>query len=84
MGDEGTDTAPDARRVQEAAWRRLGPEGRVRLMLRLSDELREIAVAGFRDREPDLTEAEARGRMLRAVLGDTLFEAAYTARGRVA
>jgi hypothetical protein len=84
MWDEGNDTAPDARRAQEAAWRRLGPEGRVRLMLRLSDELRDIAVAGFRSRHPELTEAQARGRMLRAVLGDALYEAAYVSRGRVA
>ena len=69
-------------RAQESAWRRLGAEGRIRLMLQLSDELREVALAGIRGREPDLSEAQARGWLLRALLGDELYEAAYLARGR--
>jgi hypothetical protein len=84
MLDDLTDTAPDVRRAQESAWRRLGSEGRIRMMLQLSDELREVALAGIAHREPDLSEAEARGRLLRALLGDELYEAAYVARGRVA
>ncbi len=84
MFDDQPDTSPDARRAQESVWRRLGPEGRVELMARLSDELREIALAGIRSREPALTETQARGKLLRAVLGDELYEASYVARGRVA
>lgn len=84
MLDTLTDTAPDVRRAQELAWRRLGADGRVRLMLQMSDELREVALAGIRHREPELTETQARGRLLRTLLGDDLYEAAYVARGRVA
>jgi hypothetical protein len=83
MLDDLNDTAPDVRRAQESTWRRLGAEGRVRLMLQLSDELREVALAGIRRREPDLTETQARGRLLRTLLGDELYEVAYVARGRV-
>lgn len=72
MPDTLTDTAPDVRRAQESAWRGLGAEGRVRLMFQMSDELREVALAGIRRREPDLTETEARGRLLRTLLGDAL------------
>lgn len=84
MLDDLTDTAPDVRRAQESAWRRIGAEGRIRLMVKLSDELREVALAGIRSREPDLSDAQARGRLLRTLLGDELYEAAYVARGRVA
>lgn len=84
MFDDLTDTAPDVRRAQESVWRRLGAEGRVRLMLQLSDELREVALAGIRRREPDLSEAQARAKLLRTLLGDELYEAAYVARGRMA
>ncbi len=84
MLDTLTDTAPDVRRAQEFAWRRMGAEGRVRLMLQMSDELREVALAGIRRREPGLTETQARGGLLRTLLGDELYEAAYPSRGRVA
>ncbi len=84
MLDDLSDTAPDARRAQESAWHRLGAEGRIRLMFQLSDELREVALAGIRRREPGLSDTQARGRLLRIVLGDALYEAAYVARGRVA
>ena len=83
MPDDLTDTAPDVRRAQESSWRCLGPEGRIRLMLQLSDELREVALAGIRRREPHLNETQARGRLLRTLLGDELYEVAYVARGRV-
>jgi hypothetical protein len=78
------DTSPEARAAQEAVWRRLGPAGRVALMCRMSDEARVLTIAGIRHREPHLTELEAQGRMLRLVLGDELYEAAYVARGRIA
>lgn len=79
-----SDTSDDARRAQEAAWRRLGPEGRVRLMAEMSDDLRAVALAGIRARQSGLTDEEARGALLRLVLGDALYEAAYLARGRTA
>jgi hypothetical protein len=83
MFDDLTDTAPDVHQAQEAVWSRLEAEGRIRLMLQLSDELREVALDGIRRREPDLTETQARGRLLRTLLGDDLYAAAYVARGRL-
>lgn len=53
---ERRDTTPDARDVQREVWRRLGPEGRVQLVLEMSDALRRLALAGITDRHPDLDE----------------------------
>lgn len=39
-------------------------------MLRLSDDVREVALLGIRAPERDISEVEARGRLSRAVLGD--------------
>jgi hypothetical protein len=52
------DTSPDAAAVQEAAYRRAGPAGRLRIALELSDLVRALAAAGVRKRHPEYTEAE--------------------------
>ena len=63
--------------MQREAQRRLGPAGRVELAFEMSVEARRISIAGMRDRDPALSEAEARSRLLRRLLGDSLYEAAY-------
>jgi len=40
-----------------------------------------IAIAGVMTREPGITREAARRRVLRQILGDALFEAAYGSRG---
>ena len=54
------DSTPDALDVQRATWRRLGPEGRVRVALELSEDVRRVALAGERTRHPDWSRAELR------------------------
>ncbi len=46
------DTSAEAWEAQRAAWRRMGPEGRLRVALDLSDQLREIHLAGIIARNP--------------------------------
>jgi hypothetical protein len=71
------DTDTDAARVQIECWRRLGPAGRVALAIEMSDETRAIALAGLRRREPDLDDRAARMRLLRALFGAALTDAAW-------
>ncbi len=76
------DTSPDALAVQRAVLQRLGGARRVELAFEMSEQAREISVLGALAREPELTPAEARARMLRRLLGDALYEAAWPARRR--
>jgi len=77
------DTSEEAHAVQLAVHRAIGPAERVRLAFEMSARSREIAIAGILAREPGLAREEARARVLRRILGDALFEAAYVERGRV-
>ena len=77
MGFTRADTSPAAAAAQLEAWRRLGPAGRVELAARLSDEIRQVALAGIRHRHPDYSEGVAFRALLRLVLGDELVRAMW-------
>lgn len=49
------DTTPDARKAQQTALARLGPEGRLRAALEMSESVRRIRLAGLRARHPDVS-----------------------------
>jgi hypothetical protein len=71
------DTTLEAAAVQLEAWRRLGPEGRVELAARLSDEIRQVALTGICHRHPHYSESAAFRALLRLVLGDALVRALW-------
>ncbi len=75
------DTTPDAHLAQIEIWRAMSGADRVRLAIEMSERAREIAIAGVMAREPGISSDEARLRVLRQILGDALFEAAYGGRG---
>lgn len=52
------DTTPAAAAAQDAAYRRLGPAGRLHVALELSDLVRSLALAGMRRRHPDRSEEQ--------------------------
>jgi hypothetical protein len=58
MAIEPMDTPVTARNLQEQAHIRLGPEGRLRIALDLSEAVRDLRLAGIRSRYPDASEAE--------------------------
>jgi hypothetical protein len=66
------DTEANALKAQLTALRRLGPAGRVRLAVEMSEDARRIAFEGERRRHPELTAAEARLAVLRRVWGAEL------------
>jgi HEPN domain-containing protein len=71
------DTTREAFDAQRAAWRRLGPARRVELAFEMSEQAREISIRGALAREPGLAPEEARARLLRRLLGDALYRAAW-------
>jgi len=71
------DTSAEARRVQQERIRRMSPSRRVELAFALSEQAREISIAGIRSRDPSLTYEAARRILLRQLLGAELFDQAY-------
>jgi hypothetical protein len=57
------DTTPAAAALQLQAYRELGPAGRLRIALELSDLTHAMAIAGIRRRHPELSETEARRKL---------------------
>jgi hypothetical protein len=52
------------------------------LAIEMSERARAIAISGAMAREPGISRDEARLRVLRQILGDALFDAAYVHRKR--
>ncbi len=55
----------------------MGPERRAELAFEMSEQAREISIQGIRARDPELSYAEARAKLLRRLLGAELYDAAY-------
>lgn len=71
------DTSPDAERELIARWRAMTPEQKLRAAFAMSDAVRDLALAGIRQRYPH---ANAREQFLRLVIlqhGHDLAVAAY-------
>jgi len=66
------DTSVAARRVQIEALRRLDGPARLEMALRMSDDSREVTLAGIRHRHPDWTDAAVHQELLRLLLGPEL------------
>jgi hypothetical protein len=71
------DTTLEAARVQFDVLRRLGTEGRARLLLDLMENLRATLEAGIRLRHPDYNPEQIRWALLRLRLGDALFRQCF-------
>ena len=72
QGRMASDTEALASAAQVAAARRLGAAGRVRSAAEMSEDARRISIEGERRRHPELSEADARGRVLRRLWGEGL------------
>ena len=72
-----SDTSPEAHAAQIEVYRRMGPEGRVELAFRMSDNVRRIAAAGILDRHPEYSDEEVRWALFRLLHGDGIFLKAW-------
>jgi hypothetical protein len=71
------DTERMAQQAQVAAARKLGPEGRLRVAIDMSEDARRISIEGVRRRHPEYTEEEARRFVLRLLYGEELVSRAW-------
>ena len=62
MDERALDTTPEAHRVQRAALAELGPEGRFRAALAMSESVRRVVLSGLRRRHPDASDHELAAR----------------------
>ncbi len=77
------DTTREAREVQLEAVRRMAPEERLQRGLELAELVRALLAAGVRARHPEYSEEEVRLAVIRIVLGEKLFRAAYPHAGHI-
>ena len=71
------DTPRDIEQRQIDAWRRMPPSEKLSLVIRLSDTVRQLALAGVRQRYPDASPREQFLRLAMVTLGDDLARKAY-------
>ena len=69
------DTSAAARDIQVEALRRLDGPTRVRMALDMSEEARQVTLAGIRHRHPDWTDTAVHQELLRLLLGRELASA---------
>jgi hypothetical protein len=62
-----SDTSPEAEAVQIEIFRRMTGEERLLTAMRLSDELRDIALAGLKNRHPDMSEGDLENLFYREI-----------------
>lgn len=79
MSARSPDTSPDAFRVQQEVWRRMGPERRLSLAVSMSEDVRALSRAGIAARHPDYDAEEVRWAEFRLHLGNDLFARAFPA-----
>jgi hypothetical protein len=68
-GMRSNDTSPVAAALHEEAQRRIGPAGRLKIALELSDLTHTLATAGIRRRNPEYSLEEARRELARLLYG---------------
>lgn len=71
------DTSKDAALKQTEVLRSIGMEGRAELTFKLSENLRQITLAGIRHGHPDYTEQQVTQAYLKLILDPELFEQVF-------
>jgi hypothetical protein len=78
------DTSTEAHEAQMQAYRRMGPEGRVRIGFSMSEDIRRIAAQGIRSRHAEYTETQVQRALFRLLYGDELTRAVWPSEALVA
>jgi hypothetical protein len=71
------DTSPEAERVQIEIFRKMTPERRLRAASELGQVVRKLLVNGVRQRHPEYDDEQVRLAVIRLILPENLFLAAY-------
>jgi hypothetical protein len=67
------DTTLEAYRFLIQVWRRLGPEGRLRVSFEASNRLHELSAAGVRRRHPSYSDDQMQLAVTKLMLGEEVF-----------
>lgn len=67
-----TDTHPRARAILTSRFRAVGQERCLQMALQMSDEFREVAIAGVRSRNPTASDTDIQREVARLYLGREL------------
>lgn len=71
------DTSQKAEEIQIEILKKLGPEKRLELALKLFETEKKLLMEGIKKRHPDYTEKEVKFALIRLFLGDNLFSKVY-------
>jgi len=71
------DTTPEADHLQLEIFRRMGPEKRLQAGIELSQLCRKLLLEGVRMRHPEYNERQTKLAVIRLILPENLFLAAY-------
>ena len=72
-----SDTPPELQRIQIGLWRQMPPLEKAQAVSRISRNVRELSLAGIRQRHPSASEDECRLRYALLTLGRSLVSRAY-------
>ena len=75
----GLDTPPELQRMQVMLWRQMPPLEKAQAVVQVSRNVRELSLAGIRQRHPSASEPECRLRYALLTLGRSLACLAYPA-----
>ena len=67
-----TDTTPDAEKRQHEIFKRMSGERRLLLAMSFSDQLRDIAMEGLRQRHPSVSEENLKAIYFKEMFGVTI------------
>jgi len=68
------DTTLDAEKVQIAVLKKIGAEGRLKMTLELSDNIRDITMSGIRGRHPEYSEDMVMKALIKYLHGESVFK----------
>jgi hypothetical protein len=68
------DTTIDTAKAQLAALKRIGAEGRLRMTIELSDNIRDITISGIRKRHPEYSEDMVAKALIKCLHGEAIFK----------
>ena len=71
------DTSPDAVVRQFDVLKKMGTDGRARLTFELSDNLREVALSGIKQRHPEYSKQQLQKAYFKLILDRELFQKAF-------
>ena len=67
------DTTLDTEKVQLAVLKKIGAEGRFRMTIELSDNIRDITMSGIRTRHPEYSEDMVMKALIKYLHGEELY-----------